>query len=147
MTVYQENSSVMLTTLNSPNGPSTNKSSIETTVVVDDGAIMVLGGQLKDQYDGGTEKIPMLGDVPVVGNLFRSDNRSRKKTNLLVFLRPLVIRDSQAAASLTLDRYDMIRAQQQAMQPQPGVLLPPTGAPVLPTPPSGPGPAAPITRP
>ena len=132
MTVYQENSSVVDTTKNSTNGPTTNKSSIETTVVVDDGAIMVLGGQLKDQYDGSANKVPFFGDVPIVGNLFRNDSRVRTKTNLLVFLRPVVIRDSAAAASLTLDRYDLIRAQQLAAQPEPSKLLPVNEAPLLP---------------
>ena len=147
MTVYQENSSVVAATLLAPNGPTTNKSSIETTVVVDDGAIMVLGGQLKDQYDGSAEKVPLLGDVPVVGNLFRYDSRSRQKTNLLVFLRPVVIRDAQASASVTLDRYDAIRAQQTAEQPTKNVMLPVDGAPVLPEPPKPGQPALPMTRP
>ncbi len=132
MTVYQENSSVVAATSTSANGPTTNKSSIETTVVVDDGAIMVLGGQLKDQYDGNANKVPFFGDVPVVGNLFRNDSRVRTKTNLLVFLRPVVIRDGPAAASLTLDRYDLIRAQQQTNQPEPSKLLPVNEAPQLP---------------
>ena len=144
MTVYQENSSVVDTTKNSANGPTTNKSSIETTVVVDDGAIMVLGGQLKDQYDGSANKVPFFGDVPVFGNLFRNDSRVRTKTNLLVFLRPVVIRDSQAAASLTLDRYDLIRAQQLAAQPEPSRLTPINEAPLLPALPGSGGTANPV---
>ncbi len=148
MTVYQENSSVVAATLNNANGPSTNKSSIETTVVVDDGAVMVLGGQLKDQYDGSVEKVPLLGDVPVVGNLFRYDNRTRQKTNLLVFLRPLVIRDAQAAASVTLDRYEAIRAEQVTEQPEHRLTMPGVdGAPVLPPLPKAGEAAAPMTRP
>jgi general secretion pathway protein D len=132
MTVYQENSSVVANTTSSNNGPTTNKSSIETTVVVDDGAIMVLGGQLKDQYDGGEDKVPVLGDVPLLGNLFRSESRVRRKTNLLVFLRPVVIRDARSAESLTLDRYEAIRAQQKDTQPVPSRVLPVNEAPVLP---------------
>jgi general secretion pathway protein D len=148
MTVYQENSSVVAATLNNTNGPSTNKSSIETTVVVDDGAVMVLGGQLKDQYDGSTEKVPLLGDVPVLGNLFRYDNRTRQKTNLLVFLRPVVIRDAQTAASVTLDRYEAIRAQQVTEQPEHSVLLPGVdSAPVLPALPKAGEAPVPLTRP
>ena len=151
MTVYQENSSVVDTTKNSTNGPTTNKSSIETTVVVDDGAIMVLGGQLKDQFDASANKVPFFGDVPGIGNLFRSDSRTRSKTNLLVFLRPVVIRDGQAAASLTLDRYESIRAQQLAAQPEPSRVTPINDSPVLPAPPARPTArgeqATPITKP
>lgn len=155
MTVYQENSSVVANTTSNSNGPSTNKSSIETTVVVDDGAIMVLGGQLKDQYDSGEDRVPLLGDVPVLGNLFRSENRTRRKTNLLVFLRPVVIPDGRSAESLTLDRYETIRALQKDAQPVPSRALPINEAPVLPplVPPPGkpaspaPGAAAPATPP
>ena len=132
MTVFQENSSVVSTTSSNSNGPTTNKSSIETTVVVDDGAIMVLGGQLKDQYDGGESKVPVLGDVPVFGGLFRSDSRTRRKTNLLVFLRPMVIRDAMSAQSLSLDRYEAIRAQQKDTQPRPSSVLQINDAPLLP---------------
>lgn len=147
MTVYQENSSVVAATINNSNGPSTNKSSIETTVVVDDGAIMVLGGQLKDQYDGSAEKVPLLGDVPLVGSLFRYDTRARQKTNLLVFLRPMVIRDAQTASSITMDRYESIRAQQVSSQPEQRALLPVDGAPTLPDAPAKGKPAAPLSRP
>ena len=129
MTVYQENSSVAS---NSNNGPTTNKNSLETTVVADDGQIMVLGGQLKEQYEGSTDKVPMLGDLPGVGGLFRSEGRKRVKTVLLVFLRPVVLRDSQAVRSLTLDRYEVIRAEQQAAQPATNRLLPIDSGPMLP---------------
>jgi len=149
MTVYQENSSVVQTTSSSSNGPTTNKNSIETTVVADDGQIMVLGGQLKESYDGGQDKVPLLGDMPLVGGLFRSENRNRSKSVLLVFLRPVVLRDAQAANSLALDRYEAIRAEQQRSQPDTSRLLPVSESPVLPAPPSG-SPAskpAPATKP
>ena len=146
MTVYQENSSVVSNTTSNNNGPTTNKSSIETTVVIDDGAIMVLGGQLKDQYDSGDSRVPLLGDLPVVGNLFRSENRTRRKTNLLVFLRPVVIRDGRAAETLAQDRYEAIRAQQQAMQPEPSRVLPINESPMLP-PLNAPKPAPAVSTP
>ena len=139
MVIYQENSSVVATT---PAGPTTDKSAIETTVVVDDGAIMVLGGLLKDEYTGSVAKVPYLGDIPVLGNLFRLDNRSRSKSNLMVFLRPVIIRTQQAADAITLDRYDAIRAQQKETQPSPSVTVPINDAPVLP--PLRPLPADPI---
>ena len=141
MVIYQENSSVVPNTTTSA-GPTTDKSAIETTVVVDDGAIMVLGGLLKDEYTGSVAKVPYLGDIPVLGNLFRLDNRSRSKSNLMVFLRPVIIRTQQAADAITLDRYDAIRAQQKEAQPSPSMTVPINDAPVLP--PLRPLPADPI---
>jgi len=132
MTVYQENSSVVSNTATATNGPTTNKNSLETTVVADDGQIMVLGGQMKEGYTGGENKVPLLGDIPMMGNLFKSQSRERTKSVLLVFLRPVVIRDAQAANALTLDRYEAIRAQQQAAQPAPSAVMPINEAPILP---------------
>jgi general secretion pathway protein D len=131
MTIYQENSSVVAG-LTSSAGPTTDKSAIETTVVVDDGQIMVLGGLLKDEYTGSVSKVPLLGDIPYLGALFRADNRTRIKSNLMVFLRPVVMRDQQAATDLSLDRYDAIRAMQQrsaAPLKQESPVLPPYVAP------------------
>ena len=130
MVIYQENSSV--SSISATAGPTTDKSAIETTVVVDDGAIMVLGGLLKDEYEGTVSKVPYLGDIPVIGSLFRADNRTRTKSNLMVFLRPVVIRTQQAADAITLDRYDAIRAQQKESQPTPSLTVPINEAPVLP---------------
>jgi general secretion pathway protein D len=132
MTIYQENSSVVPSTTSSTTGPTTDKSAIETTVVVDDGQIMVLGGLLKDEFTNGEDKVPGLGDIPVLGNLFRSESRTRVKTNLMVFLRPVVVRSQQAADSLSMDRYDSIRALQRNVQPPPSVLVPINEAPILP---------------
>jgi len=146
MTVFQENSSVVGTTLTNTNGPTTNKNSVETTIVADDGQIMVLGGQMKESYTDGENKVPVLGDVPALGNLFKSASRERSKSIMLVFLRPVVIRDGQAASALSLDRYEAIRAQQQAAQPAPKALLPINDAPVLPAVP-GKGQPLPVTPP
>ena len=132
MTVYQENSSVVSNTATATNGPTTNKNSLETTVVADDGQIMVLGGQMKDEYTDGENKVPLLGDVPMMGNLFKSSSRERRKSVMLVFLRPVVIRDAQTATSLTMDRYEAIRAQQQASQPAPSSVMSINQGPVLP---------------
>jgi general secretion pathway protein D len=130
MTVFQENSSVTSTSATS--GPTTDKASIETTVVVDDGQIIVLGGLLKDEYTDGDQGVPGLSSIPLLGNLFKSENRKRIKTNLMVFLRPVVMRNQASADQLTLDRYESIRALQQVNQPAPSPVLPDTGAPVLP---------------
>lgn len=147
MTVFQENSSVVGNTSSNANGPTTNKNSVETTVVADDGQIMVLGGQMKDQYDGGEDKVPLLGDMPYVGNLFKSETRKRSKSVLLVFLRPVVLRDAQSAHALTIDRYDAIRAEQQLAQPEPSRVMPINDGPVLPSRPAERSDKTPITVP
>jgi general secretion pathway protein D len=97
MTIFQEVSSVQASSVNSASGLITNKRTIESTVLVDDGQIVVLGGLLQDEYSGNTDKVPGLGDIPVLGNLFKSETRNRRKTNLMVFLRPVVLRDSREA--------------------------------------------------
>ncbi len=133
LTLYQEVSNVDKSTLTSTYGPTTNKRAIESTVLVDDGSVIVLGGLLEDSYSRGEDKVPVLGDVPVVGNLFRSESRTRQKSNLMVFLRPVVIRDNATSETLVQDRYDAIRALQQASQPEPrAVLRSVSDAPVLP---------------
>ena len=116
MQIFQEVSSVVASTVNNLNGPTTTKRSIESNVLVDDGNIIVLGGLLSDEYSNSQEKVPGLGDVPVLGNLFKSEVRSRKKTNLMVFLRPTVVRDQLSGDAITADRYDALRALQQTTQ-------------------------------
>jgi len=132
MTVYQENSSIDPTTKADTSGPATEKSSIETTVSVDNGEIIVLGGLLKDEFADSEGRVPGLGSIPIIGNLFKNTGRSRVKTNLMVFLRPVIMRDQKSADEITLDRYEFIRALQQAGQPQSKFALPDTGAPMLP---------------
>ena len=112
-------------------GPTTSKRSIESNVVVDDGAILVLGGLIEDRYEDSKTKVPLLGDIPWLGALFRSESRTKKRTNLMVFLRPVVMRTAEDANKLSLDRYDLIRAQQQDAQPPPNMLLPVGESPVL----------------
>jgi general secretion pathway protein D len=132
LAIYQEVSNVLASSVNAPNGPTTNKRTIESNVLVEDGAIVVLGGLLQDEYSGNEEKVPGLGDVPLFGNLFKGEARTRKKTNLMVFLRPVVVRDAQATGQLSLDRYDLMRAGLQAAQPVPNTLVPINEAPLLP---------------
>ena len=131
MTIFQEDARVSNATANAANGPTTSKSSIETTVVVDDGEVLVLGGLMKDEYGDGQSKVPLLGDIPYLGNLFKSQERSRKKTSLMVFLRPIVMRNQDSANALTLDRYDYMRQRQMESQPKESVLLPINDAPLL----------------
>ncbi len=134
MVIYQESSSVADTAAvgTSTAGPTTNKRSIESTITVDDGQIIVLGGLIEDTYNSTRSKVPLLGDIPFLGALFRSESRTRKKTNLMVFLRPVVMRDQAAANSLSLDRYDYIRAEQQNAQPPENAILGNNVLPVLP---------------
>lgn len=130
MTIYQETSSVFDATGSA--GIITNKRSIDTNVLVDDGQIIVLGGLIDDTLQDGVAKVPGLGDIPILGNLFKYQKRTRKKTNLMVFLRPTVIRSNEQSASLTGDRYDFIRNAEIAGQPENSLVLPNMGAPQLP---------------
>ena len=133
LAVYQEVSKIDDSTRNDPNGATTSKRSIESNVLVEDGGIIVIGGLLEDDYSQGEDKVPVMGDIPVFGNLFRSENRKRTKTNLMVFLRPIVVRDTQVSDALMLDRYEAIRALQQNTQPEDRVMLRGVSeAPVLP---------------
>ena len=133
MAIYQEVSKIDTATLSNANGPTTSKRSIESNVVVDDGNIIVIGGLLEDSYSQGQDKVPVMGDIPVLGNLFRSENRTRNKTNLMVFLRPIVVRDNATSDALMMDRYEAIRALQQTTQPAPSVVMKSvSGAPILP---------------
>ncbi|MEO8082107.1 MAG: type II secretion system secretin GspD, partial [Caldimonas sp.] len=110
MTIFQESSSLssQVAPGTSNAGPSTNKRSIESNVVVDDGQIIVLGGLIEDRYTDNRSKVPLLGDIPYLGALFRSENRTKTRTNLMVFLRPVVLRDADSTNKLSLDRYDLI---------------------------------------
>lgn len=130
--VYQEVSSVLPSSVNSPTGLITNKRSIESNVLVEDGGIVVLGGLLQDEYADKEEKVPVVGDVPVLGHLFRTETRSRTKTNLMVFLRPVVLRDAQATDNFSLDRYELMRGAQRATQPEASRTVPVNEAPVMP---------------
>jgi general secretion pathway protein D len=129
LVIYQEVSNIYQ---NTASGPITNKRAIESSVIVNDGQIIALGGLLQDQINTSEDKVPLLGDIPVVGNLFKSRNRSHTKTNLMVFLRPVIVRDAAAAESYSLDRYDYMRALQQNNQPKPSSVLDIGPAPVMP---------------
>lgn len=134
MQIYQEQSSVKETAAvgTSNAGPSTTKRSIESQVVVDDGQIIVLGGLIEDRFIETRSKVPLLGDIPYLGALFRSESREKRRTNLMVFLRPVVMRTQDSADAISQQRYDELRQQQQGQQPAPHPLLPIDQAPVLP---------------
>jgi general secretion pathway protein D len=128
--IYQEVSSVQ-DNLN-PAGVITNKRAVESTVLVDDGQIVVIGGLIQDSVRDGVEKVPVLGNIPLLGALFTYNTRSRTKTNLMVFLRPTVLRDAQRAESLTGGRYDYILGEQYKAAPPPNPPLPDMEPPTLP---------------
>ena len=90
----------------------TNKRSITTSVLVEDGEILVLGGLIDDQLRDSVSKVPILGDVPLLGWLFRSHTTSKEKQNLMVFMRPSIMRTSDAASYQTNQKYNFLRAQQ-----------------------------------
>ncbi|MES1981054.1 MAG: type II secretion system secretin GspD [Pseudomonadota bacterium] len=128
--IFQEVSSVQ--DLTNSAGVITNKRSIETNVMVDDGQIVVLGGLIQDQVSSGADKVPLLGDLPLIGSLFRYESRHRTKTNLMVFIRPYVLRTEQAYQGLTQDRYDYLRGEQEQSQLPDRAVLPDMPAPLIP---------------
>jgi general secretion pathway protein D len=130
MAIYQETSAVQSST--NAAGIITSKRSIDTNVLVDDGQIIVLGGLIEDTLEDGNERVPGLGDLPVVGNLFKYQKRNRTKTNLMVFLRPTIIRSNEQSLSLSGDRYDLMRNVQQQSQPAESLVLPNMTTPTLP---------------
>ncbi|KPW21348.1 proteinral secretion pathway protein D [Pseudomonas cannabina pv. alisalensis] len=130
--IYQEVSSVdQRASLEA--GTVTNKRAIDTSILLDDGQIMVLGGLLQDGYNQSNNAVPWLSNIPLLGVLFRNEARSTSKTNLMVFLRPYIIRDSGAGRSITLNSYDFMRRAQGNLQPERNWALPDTQAPQLPS--------------
>lgn len=120
--IYQEVSSV--DSSSNPAGVVTNKRAVETTVLVDDGQIVAIGGLLQDTLRDGVQKVPLLGDIPLLGALFRYNTRSQIKTNLMLFLRPVVLRDARSADLIAGERYDYILGEQARAQPPSSPPLP-----------------------
>ena len=129
MAIYQETSNIQQSTAS---GLITSKRSIDTNVLVDDGQIIVLGGLIEDTLTDSVERVPGLGSIPLLGYLFRYQSKRRTKTNLMVFLRPTVVRSNEQSVSVAGDRYDYIRGAQMAVQPSPNALLPDSDSPTLP---------------
>ncbi|MGO3743411.1 type II secretion system secretin GspD [Kerstersia sp.] len=132
LALYQEVSNIDETASASTSGIVTRKRSLETNVLIDDGQIIVLGGLLEDHVTNSTVSVPILGSIPFIGNLFRYDKRTRTKTNLMVFLRPHIVRDARDSANLTLDRYNFMRAAQDGMPLESRWLTPDASRPLLP---------------
>jgi general secretion pathway protein D len=90
----------------------TNVRKIESKVLADNGQIIVLGGLIKDDVEQTIQKVPLLGDIPVVGHLFRNNTTTKNKTNLMVFLRPIIVREGRALTGATAEKYSYIRVEQ-----------------------------------
>lgn len=131
LAIYNESSSID-NSVPSSSGLILKNRVIETNILADDGQVLVLGGLIQDDTSEGVEKVPGLGDIPLIGNLFKYQKRQRKKTNLMVFLRPVVVRNREQQTSLTADRYDFIRASQEASKPEPSMVVQDLGRPTLP---------------
>ncbi|MBU3629023.1 type II secretion system secretin GspD [Polynucleobacter sp. AP-Reno-20A-A9] len=121
MQIYQEVSSIY--NQNFASGIILNKRNIESNVLVDDGQIIVLGGLIEDKYNDGSNGVPFLKDIPIIGALFRSDAKTRTKTNLLVFMRPYILRDKDQAADITTNRLNLVQQTETAFKQAP-MLLP-----------------------
>jgi len=132
LTIYQEVSSVDATSVGSVSGLITNKRSIESNILVEDGSVVVLGGLLSDEYDGNKAQVPGFGDIPYIGSLFRNETRTRKKTNLMVFLRPVVLRDANATELFSSGRYQQMMGAQNNSQVEPNPVMPIGNTIVLP---------------
>lgn len=109
----------------------TNKRIISTTVLVDDGATIVLGGLIDEDLQETTSRVPVIGSFPLLGRLFRSDTTQKFKRNLMVFIRPSIMRDGTELSATSGDKYNYMRAQQLLMQQRGVNLFPDKVAPVL----------------
>lgn len=129
--IEQEVSNVEETTTTSAVDITTNKRNIKTTVIADDGQMIVLGGLMDDQVRQTQQKVPVLGDIPLLGNLFKNNGTTKEKRNLMIFLRPVILRDSEEASRIAHGRYDFIRARQIDRRKQGIKLMPDYNMPVL----------------
>lgn len=133
LSIYHENSGIDNSVPANSGGLITTVRAIESNVLADDGQIIVLGGLISDDEGHNEEKVRGLGDIPIIGNLFKYQSRSRVKRNLMVFLRPVVVRSKEQNNSISMDRYELMRATGANSQPDDdSILLRNLGAPMLP---------------
>jgi len=118
MELEQEVSSVNPTAVTGAADITTSKRSIKTTVLVDDGQTLVLGGLIDDQISDVEEKVPLLGDIPILGRLFRFRTTTKNKQNLMIFLHPVILRDNDSATQLSNSKYNSLRSRQRFFQQQ-----------------------------
>jgi general secretion pathway protein D len=112
-------------------GVITNTRAVQSTILVDDNQIVVIGGLIQDQVNDTVQKVPILGDIPIIGALFRYKTRSHAKTNLMIFLKPTLVRNSEDSGTYSGDRYDYIRGEQLKSKPMPDSVLPEVASPIL----------------
>jgi general secretion pathway protein D len=129
--IYQEVSSVVAAANNSA-GVTTDKRSIDSNILVDEDQIVVLGGLIQDSVTRVQNKTPLLGDIPILGNLFRYETQQRTKTNLMVFIRPHIMRGKESYSALTSDRYNVMRGYEEDAKLPWHLILPISGGPQLP---------------
>ena len=109
-----------------------NKREIKTSVIVDDGGTIVLGGLIDEDVQESVSKVPLLGDIPFLGNLFKSTSTSKRKRNLMIFIRPTIVRDGVTMNEISHRKYNYIRAQQLKRQSEGIPLMPFEEGPILP---------------
>ena len=97
-------------------GTITNNRSFKTTVLAEDGQTVVLGGLMRDDVNESVQKVPLLGDIPLLGAMFRHKSNQKEKTNLMVFIRPTILRDAAVTSDITSSKYNFIRAKQLEVQ-------------------------------
>ncbi|MDD5058218.1 MAG: type II secretion system secretin GspD [Sideroxydans sp.] len=130
--IYQEVSSVLASSTSSTSGVTTNKRSIDTSVLVDKNQIVVLGGLIQDSVSDVQSKTPLLGDIPFLGGLFRYDTRQRTKTNLMVFIRPHIMLDKDSYSTVTSERYEQMSKKQDDAKLTSQFMMNVEGGPQLP---------------
>ena len=119
--IFQEVSSIQ--DASAPNGIILNKRNVESNVIVEDGQIIVLGGLIGDNYTDASSRIPLLGDLPLIGGLFRYSNKSRTRTNLMVFIRPSVLRNNEQNNTFSNNKLDVIEEKRKAFAQTPMLLI------------------------
>jgi general secretion pathway protein D len=117
---------------------STNKRSIKTTILIEDGGVIVLGGLMSDSVTTSEDRVPGLGAIPILGNLFKSRSTSRQKKNLMVFIRPKILRDDVQTESLSEGKYNSMRTEEKSLNNGKIPLLPGQKQPLIPAPPPPP---------
>jgi len=137
--IYQEDSAVdhSVPTPADGSGPTFDTRSIRSTVLADNGEIIVLGGLIQDKYNSSQSKVPLLGDIPWIGGLFRYETKTRDRSNLMVFLRPVILPDAHTSQTVSLNRYNEMRALTENYQ-SPNHTVRDLDTPALPPAPPGP---------
>ncbi len=130
--IEQESSSVSDSAVPGAADIVTNKRSIKTSVMVEDRHVIVLGGLMDDQLTETVEKVPLLGDIPILGNLFKAKKRTKNKKDLMVFLRPVILRDAATETAVSASKYNYLRGRQMEFRRKGGKAIPEKALPRLP---------------